>query len=86
MSNTNVNDKKETKILMPEQIPVPITMDIEEFRQDLYGLINKYSNLHPFVLSSILKDVYNETYTAYERVVVQDRKQYEESVNTPHVK
>lgn len=57
----------------------PITIDIENFKQELKDII-KNSQLHPFILDSIFKDIYNEIHVLYQNQILQDKKTYEESI------
>lgn len=57
----------------------PITIDIENFKQELKDIINN-SQLHPFILDSIFKDIYNEIHVLYQNQILQDKKTYEESI------
>lgn len=57
----------------------PITISIEEFKQQISDIINN-SGLHPFILDSILKDVSNEIHLLYQNQVLRDKQTYEESL------
>lgn len=58
----------------------PITIDIENFKQELRDIINN-SQLHPFILDSIFKDIYNEIHILYQNQILQDQKMYKESID-----
>ena len=57
----------------------PITMDIENFKQELKDVINR-SQLHPFILDSIFKDIYNEIHLLYQNQILTDKQMYQETV------
>lgn len=57
----------------------PITISIEEFKQQISDVINN-SGLHPFILDSILRDISNEIHILYENQVLNDKRNYEESL------
>lgn len=57
----------------------PITISIEEFKQQISDVINN-SGLHPFILDSILRDISNEIHMLYQNQIARDRKNYEESI------
>lgn len=59
---------------------VPITISIENFKKDLVELIQK-SELHPFILDSIIKDIYNEVHMLYKEQIIIDKKKYEEQLS-----
>lgn len=56
----------------------PITVQIEETRQTIIDTINN-SKLHPFILDTILKDIYNEVHLLLLSQTEQDRKEYAKS-------
>lgn len=56
----------------------PITVQIEETRQTIIDTINN-SKLHPFILDTILKDIYNEVHLLFLSQTEQDRKEYAKS-------
>ncbi len=56
----------------------PITVQIEETRQTIIDAINN-SKLHPFILDTILKDIYNEVHLLFLSQTEQDRKEYTKS-------
>ncbi len=56
----------------------PITIQIEETRQTIIDTINT-SKLHPFILDTILKDIYNEMHLLYLSHAEQDKKEYAKS-------
>lgn len=58
----------------------PITINIENFKQELKEIINN-SQLHPFILDSIFKDIYNEIHLLYQNQVLQDKQMYKESID-----
>lgn len=58
----------------------PITINIENFKQDIKDIINN-SQLHPFILDSIFKDIYNEIHLLYQNQVLQDKQMYQESID-----
>lgn len=80
MNNT---DKKEP--ITNECVQMPVTVSIENFKTQLSDLLNN-SNLHPFILDSIMKDAYEEVHMVYQQQVVHEKKQYEEAMNKPHPK
>lgn len=55
----------------------PITLSIEDFKQELSKVINN-SQLHIFIIDSILKDIYNEIHMIYQNQIERDKKMYEE--------
>lgn len=56
----------------------PLTLKIEETKQAIVTAINN-SNLHPFILDTILKDIYNEIHVLCANQAAQDKKEYEKS-------
>lgn len=53
----------------------PITITIKETKEAIVAAINN-SNLHPFILDSIMKDIYNEIHILYMNQIAQDEKEY----------
>lgn len=58
----------------------PITIVIEELKKDIVDDINK-SQLHPFIVDSIMKDIYNEIHLSYLKQVEFEKQEYEKSTN-----
>lgn len=56
----------------------PITLQIAETKQAIIDAIND-SKLHPFILDTILKDIYNEMHLLYLNQTEQDKKEYAKS-------
>lgn len=56
----------------------PITIQIEETRQTIIDAINT-SKLHPFILDTILKDIYNEVHLLFLSQTERDKKEYVKS-------
>lgn len=57
----------------------PITLQIAETKQAIIDAIND-SKLHPFILHTILKDIYNEMHLLYLNQTEQDKKEYAKSL------
>lgn len=58
----------------------PLTIQIEETKQTIVDAINN-SKLHPFILDSILKDIYNEIHVLYMNQISQEKTEYSKSQN-----
>ena len=57
----------------------PITIVIEDFKNKITNEINN-SNLHPFILDAIFKDLYNEIHNLYNKQIIDDKISYKEFV------
>lgn len=55
----------------------PITLQIEQFKQDLVHLVNG-SGIPVFLLDYILKDFYNEIHMLNRNQLEKDEKSYQE--------
>lgn len=64
-----------------KQIEKPISMAVEETKQQIAEVINN-SQLSPVVLDLILKDIYNEVHNIYMTQALQEKQQYEISINS----
>ena len=62
------------------QVEKPITMVIEETKQGLIDVINN-SNLHPFILDSIMKELHNEIHISYLKQAQIEAENYNKSVS-----
>lgn len=62
-----------------KQIEKPISVAIEETKQQIADVINN-SQLSPVVLDLILKDIYNEVHNVYTTQALQEKQQYEASI------
>ena len=56
----------------------PITIQIEDTRQAIIDVVNN-SNLHPFILDTILQGIYNEIHMLYRNQVSQEKMEYRNS-------
>lgn len=57
----------------------PLTLQIEEFKQNLATTINN-SPLPSFIIASIIKDIDMEIQALYRNQVMEDKVKYEESL------
>lgn len=55
----------------------PLTIKIEDTKNALVQIINE-SNLHPYILDSIVGNIYNEVHMVYMQQMQQEKKEYEE--------
>lgn len=62
------------------QVEKPITMVIEETKQGLIDVINN-SNLHLFILDSIMKELHNEIHISYLKQAQMEAENYNKSVS-----
>lgn len=62
-----------------KQIEKPISVAIEETKQQIAKVINN-SQLSPVVLDLILKDIYNEVHNVYTNQALQEKQQYDASM------
>ena len=77
-TNTEIDN---TEIDEQVQNPTkPITIVIEELKKDIVDDINK-SQLHPFIIDSVIKDMYNEIHLSYLKQVEFEKQEYEKSIN-----
>lgn len=58
----------------------PLTLKIEDTKNALVQIINE-SNLHPYILDSIVGNIYNEVHMLYMQQMQQERKEYESKNN-----
>lgn len=58
----------------------PLTIKIEDTKNALVQIINE-SNLHPYILDSIVGNIYNEVHMVYMQQMQQERKEYESKNN-----
>lgn len=58
----------------------PLTIKIEDTKNALVQIINE-SNLHPYILDSIVGNIYNEVHMLYIQQLQQERKEYESQNN-----
>ena len=58
----------------------PLTIKIEDTKNALVQIINE-SNLHPYILDSIVGNIYNEVHMLYMQQMQQERKEYESKNN-----
>lgn len=57
----------------------PISMIIEEVKINIVNTVNE-SGLPPFILESILKDIYFETMNLSKQIAERDKAEYEKSL------
>lgn len=62
------------------QVEKPITMVIEDTKNNLINVINQ-SGLHPFILDSIMKELHNEIHISYLKQVQIEAENYNKSVS-----
>lgn len=62
------------------QVEKPITMVIEETKNNLINVINQ-SGLHPFILDSIMKELHNEIHISYLKQAQMEAENYNKSVS-----
>lgn len=62
------------------QVEKPITMVIEETKNNLVNVINQ-SGLHPFILDSIMKELYNEIHVSYLKQAQIEADNYNKSIS-----
>lgn len=60
----------------------PLTLRIEDVKNELVNVINN-SNLHPFILYTIVGGIYNEVHMAYVQQVEHEQKEYETKSKEP---
>lgn len=58
----------------------PLTLQIEEFKNTMVETINK-SNIHPYIIDTVLKNLYNEVHFAYQNQVTKEIKEYQDFVD-----
>lgn len=58
----------------------PLTLCIEDVKNELVNVINN-SNLHPFILDTIVGNIYNEVHMAYIQQCQNEKKEYESKNN-----
>lgn len=66
------------------QVEKPITMVIEETKQGLIDVINN-SNLHPFILDSIMKELHNEIHISYLKQAQIEAENYNKNISKKDV-
>lgn len=57
----------------------PLSIAIEEIKQSLVTTINE-SGLHPYILDSIIGNIYNEVHMVYMQQMQKEKKEYEEKL------
>ena len=62
------------------QVEKPITMVIEDTKNNLINVINQ-SGLHPFILDSIMKELHNEIHISYLKQAPLVAENYNKSVS-----
>ena len=62
------------------QVEKPITMVIEDTKNNLINVINQ-SGLHPFILDSIMKELHNEIHISYLKQAQMEAENYNKSVS-----
>ena len=62
------------------QVEKPITMVIEDAKNNLINVINQ-SGLHPFILDSIMKELHNEIHISYLKQAQIEAENYNKSVS-----
>ena len=58
----------------------PLTLHIEDVKNELVKVINE-SNLHPFILDTIVGNIYNEVHMMYVQQCQNEKKEYESKDN-----
>ena len=53
----------------------PLGIRIEELKKQLADVINS-SNLHPYILDNILKDIYQEVHMVYQSQLSKELEEY----------
>lgn len=66
---------------MNNEIQKPLSILRAEFISSLMELINS-SNLPPYIIEPILKDIYNEIYLFSQKQLEADTKRYQEQLKT----
>lgn len=56
----------------------PITLQIEEFKKNIATIVND-SNLPPFILDYIFKDLYSEIHMLNQNQLTKDMQEYEKA-------
>lgn len=59
-----------------------LTIQIEEFKAKLVDTINT-ANLHPYILDSIVGNIYNEVHILYQNQVKYEKEAYEKAMAKP---
>ena len=57
----------------------PLSIQIEEFRSKLISIIND-TKLHPYILDSVVADVYNNVHIQYQQLLQKEITDYNNSV------
>lgn len=57
----------------------PLSLRIEEVKKELVNVINS-SQLHSYILDTIIKDIYQEVHLMYQKQLEQEQKEYEEKL------
>ena len=60
----------------------PLSLRIEDVKKELVSAINN-SQLHPYILETIIGNVYNEVRMLYFKQLEQEQKEYEEKLKEP---
>lgn len=61
----------------------PLTLQIEEFRNTMINTINN-SNMHLYIVDTVLKDLYSEVHLMYQNQTAKEIKEYQDSVDNPN--
>lgn len=62
------------------QVEKPITMVIEDTKNNLINVINQ-SGLHPFILDSIMKELHNEIHISYLKQAQIEAENYNKNIS-----
>lgn len=66
------------------QVEKPITMVIEDTKNNLINVINQ-SGLHPFILDSIMKELHNEIHISYLKQAQIEAENYNKNISKKDV-
>lgn len=66
------------------QVEKPITMVIEDTKNNLINVINQ-SGLHPFILDSIMKELHNEIHISYLKQAQMEAENYNKNISEKDV-
>lgn len=66
------------------QVEKPITMVIEDTKNNLINVINQ-SGLHPFILDSIMKELHNEIHISYLKQAQIEAENYNKNISEKDV-
>ena len=59
----------------------PISVIIEDTKKSIANTLNE-SQLHPYIMDTIMRDLYEEVHSLYIRTVQNEKDEYEKSLNT----